>query len=324
MDKVFFDELGIPEPTVNLNVGSSNPNSQIAQIILGTAEALEQFKPDVVVVWGDTNSSLGVSVATVKANVPLVHVEAGCRSYDMRMAEEMHRRLIDHAADILFPVSARCQKILEEEKVPGKIFQFGDPLYDMFLKNFAIAGKRSEITKKLDLKAKPLAILTVHRAENVDNPLTFKTIIEALGGVRNLKVVFPVHPRTESRLKEFGLLKELENSSLKTIPPVGYWDFLLLLQNTSLVITDSGGVQKEAFFAKVPCITLRRTTEWVETVESGANTLLDPESEGLSDLLIRAVEQSPKVKEKLKTLENPYGDGRAAERIVNLLSQIDL
>lgn len=324
MDKIFFDELGIPKPTVNLEVGSTSPSSQIAKIILGMEKALQQFKPALVVVWGDTNSSLGAAVAAVKAGAPLAHIEAGCRSYDMRMAEEVNRRLIDHCANILFPVSKHCQEVLEQERVTGKIFQFGDPLYDVFLTNSRIAGAHSTILKDGDLESKPLAILTLHRAENVDNPLTLKAIVGTLTEIRDFQIIFPIHPRTEGRLKEFGLWEGLKESALKIIPPVGYWDFLSLVSKAGLVITDSGGVQKEAFFAKVPCITLRKTTEWVETVELGANTLIDPESGDLQRLLAKAVKDGPGRQEKLQSLENPYGDGQAAKLIVDLLSRIDL
>lgn len=324
MNKVFFDELGIPKPMVNLGVGSGSHGWQTAQVMMRMEKALEDLRPGLVAVFGDTNSSVGVALAAVKMRIPLAHIEAGCRSYDLRMPEEVNRRLIDHCADFLFPVSEHCREILEQERVPGKIFQLGDPLYDMFLKNREMATGKSRILAKLSLGSEPLAILTLHRAENVDHPLILKTIIETLAKIKTFRVVFTIHPRTESRLKEFGLLKELKSGALKIIPPVGYWDFLVLLGQAGLVITDSGGVQKEAFFAQAPCITLRKSTEWVETVESGANTLLDPESDRLSDLLLKAVDRSPKVKEKLKTLENPYGDGRAAERIVNLLSQLQL
>lgn len=324
MNKVFFDELGIPQPTVNLEVGSGSHGWQTAQVLMGTEEILEDLRPDLVAVFGDTNSSIGAALSAAKMQVPLAHIEAGCRSYDPRMPEEINRRLIDHCADFLFPVSDRCKETLELEKVPGKIFPCGDPLYDIFLKNREIAAGRSEILAKLNLGLEPLAILTLHRAENVDNSLTLIAIMEALVKIRTLRVIFPIHPRTETRLKELGLLKGLESGKIKIIPPVGYWDFLALLSRAGLVITDSGGVQKEAFFARVPCITLRQSTEWRETVESGANTLLDPKSVGLPALLLRAVDQSPDVKEKLKTLRNPYGDGRAAERIVDLLSRVEL
>lgn len=316
MNEVFFDELGIPKPTVNLEVGSGSHGWQTAQVMMRTEKALEDLRPDLVAVFGDTNSSAGVALAAVKMQIPLAHIEAGCRSYDLRMPEEINRRLIDHCANFLFPVSEHCREILEQEKVPGKIFQCGDPLYDMFLKNREMAAGKSKILEKLGLGSEPLAIVTLHRAENVDNPLILKTIIGALAKIKTFRVVFPIHPRTESRLKECG--------ALKIIPPVGYWDFLVLLSQAGLVITDSGGVQKEAFFAQVPCVTLRKSTEWVETVESGANTLLDPESDRLSDLLIEAVDRRSGVKEKLEVLENPYGDGRAAGQIVNILSRMDL
>lgn len=324
MDKTFFDELNIPKPDVNLEVGSGSHARQTAEIMLRMEKVVEDLKPDLVVVFGDTNSSLAAALTAVKMQISLAHLEAGCRSYDLRMPEEANRRLIDHIADFLFPVSKYPAEILRGEKVPGKIFECGDPLYDVFRVNFGIARGKSGILRNLGLENQPFALLTLHRAETVDKQKTLKNIVSALKNIGSLPIVFPIHPRTEKRLEDFNLRKDLDRSTVDVTPPVGYWDFLVLLSMASWVITDSGGVQKEAFFARVPCLTLRRTTEWMETVDLGANTLIDPDDRKLSNLLAVAVEQAPRVREKLPALKNPYGDGHASERIVDFFARWEI
>jgi len=324
MKKVFFDELGIPEPLINLGVGSGTHLYQLTQIMSRMGDVLEKFRPHLVVVFGDTNSSLGAALASVKTHVPLVHIEAGCRSYDLRMAEEVNRRLIDHCADLLFPVSDHCLQILQEEQVPGSSYQCGDPLYDIFIKNLEKAMNKSKILEKLGLVGKPFGVVTLHRAENVDDPETLGTIILALGGIANFPLIFPIHPRTKKRVGELALWEGLKIGLVRFIPPLSYWDFLALMCNAHVIITDSGGVQKEALFAGIPCVTLRESTEWVETVEMGANVLIDPRGEDVARRLQEAVDGCSKLKDDLRFKNNPYGDGKASRRIVETLLQIDL
>lgn len=323
MDDIFFQELALPEPDVNLGVGSGSHGWQTAQVMIKMEESIKKFKPDLAVVFGDTNSSLGAALAAAKMNIPLAHIEAGCRSYDMTMAEEINRRLIDHCSDILFPVSEHCQKTLEKEKVPGRIFQLGDPLCDVFLKYFKKTRKQAEVIPGLNLEKDHFAILTLHRAENVDNPKILKNIVSSLTKIRQLPIIFPTHPRTVISLKKFKLWHISKGSNLKIIKPVGYWDFLRLLRNAQLVVTDSGGVQKEAMFAAVPCITLRKSTEWIETVKLKVNFLVDPENKKMGKEIFSVLKRIKTIKRRFSIIKNPYGNGQSASKIVKVFSKLE-
>ena len=317
MNNVFFQELNIPKPHINLSVGGLEPNEQVGKIIVEMGKVIQKEKPDVICVWGDTNSSLGVAIAANKTATKLCHLEAGCRSHDFRMAEEYNRILIDHLSDLVFPLSLNDQSNLLKESVHGKSFFLGDPLYDVFLENQKLASKTmSNTLVKADMG---LALLTLHRAENVDDAKTLRKILESVSKIENKKIVFPIHPRTEKMIEQFGLGKFIAKKSVEIIPPLGYLEIMKLLELCDVVITDSGGLQKEAFFAQKACVTLRKSTEWSDTVRLGVNILLDPETKAIGEL--RDVCQKAESLNSLfeHMIELPYGDGHATKKIVQAL-----
>jgi UDP-N-acetylglucosamine 2-epimerase (non-hydrolysing) len=319
LSKIFFSELNLPDPYINLDVGSGSHAYQTAEIMLRLENVLMDLKPCLVVVPGDTNSALAGALTAVKLGIKVAHVEAGARSYDTSMPEEINRRLVDHISSILFTVSERCSKNLEKEAVLGKIFLAGDTMYDVFLKYMPIASK-SNVLKENDLEPKTYAVLTLHRAENVDNPLRLENIIKAIIQLNNVNIVFPVHPRTKSRLSSQGLIRKLEETKhVRLLEPLGYHEMLKLMSEAKLVMTDSGGIQKEAFWLKVPCVTLRENTEWVETVELGANFLVGYNTNHIISTAKALIDNN--YVDRIKELPNPYGDGRAAEKMIKFLSE---
>ena len=317
MNNVFFQELNIPKPHINLSVGGLEPNEQVGKIIVEMGKVIQNEKPDVICVWGDTNSSLGVAIAANKTATKLCHLEAGCRSHDFRMAEEYNRILIDHLSDLVFPLSLNDQSNLLKESVHGKSFFLGDPLYDVFLENQKLASKTmSNTLVKADMG---LALLTLHRAENVDDAKILRKILESVSKIENKKIVFPIHPRTEKMIEQFGLGKFIAKKSVEIIPPLGCLEIMKLLELCDVVITDSGGLQKEAFFAQKACVTLRKSTEWSDTVRLGVNILLDPETKAIVELpdVCQKAESINSLFEHM--IELPYGDGHATKKIVQAL-----
>jgi len=318
LSKTFFNELNLPDPYVNLGVGSGSHACQTAEIMLRLEKALVELKPNLVMVPGDTNSALAGALTPVKLGIKVAHVEAGARSYDMSMPEEINRRVIDHVSSLLFAVSERCVKNLEKETVLGRIHLTGDTMFDVFLKHMPLASK-SSILKESGLDPQTYAVLTLHRAGNVDNPLKLENIVKAIIQLSDIHIVFPVHPRTMSRLSSQGLLKKLEEAKhVKLLKPLGYHDMLKLMSEAKLILTDSGGVQKEAFWLNVPCITLRENTEWMETVELGANFLVGYDTNRIVSTA-KILINNGHVKDEIKRLPNPYGDGRAAGKIIGFL-----
>lgn len=323
MDEIFFRELGLPKPEVNLNIGPLDPVEQVSKIILETGKVLDRFKPDSVCVWGDTNSSLAVALAAVKKNIPLIHLESGCRSYDMRMSEEINRILIDHSASVLIPFSKSSKNNLLSEKVSGKIIKMGNPHYDVFLqisKKFPLTN----ILKTLDLKESEFMLLTTHRAENVDNYQILNNIVNGLLRIKNIKIVFPIHPRTKNNLRNYNLYSKLESSqNIRLIEPVGYEEMMDLLIASKFVMTDSGGLQLESYFAKKPCITIRKSTEWIETVEAGVNYLVDPEIKSIYSATKRLIKNYKKIIKFfiMKKNKNLYGNGNSSRKIVDALAE---
>lgn len=317
MNEVFFRELGLPKPKINLAVGGLEPNEQMGKIIIGMGKWIAKDKPDVICVWGDTNSSLGVAIAANKTGTKLCHLEAGCRSHDFRMAEEYNRILIDHLSDVLFPLSDNDRSNLKLEKVHGKSIFLGDPLYDVFLENQKLSARVN-----IDGLVKPneeIILLTLHRAENVDSKKTMSNILEAINKIKSHKIIFPIHPRTKKMIEKFGLVKLLEKEQIKTILPLGYFEMLKTLNQAEMVITDSGGLQKEAFFAKKACVTLRKSTEWLDTVKLKANILIDPETDEVNKLP-KLAENVGKINRIFKQIKKkPYGDGKATAKIVKAL-----
>jgi UDP-N-acetylglucosamine 2-epimerase len=315
LSQVFFEELSPPKPFANLNVGSGSHIFQTAEIMLRLEKYLVEEKPSLVLVPGDTNSALAGAIASVKLGFQVAHLESGARSYDMKMAEEINRRLIDHCAQTLFAATSNCKKNLEAESVTGAIYQTGDTMYDAFV-NFKGKADKSDITGKLDLSIKGYVILTMHRAENVDDFSKLQNMLKAIQRVQ-MPVIFPIHPRTKMRLKESGL--SLEGTNIRTIDPLSYIEMLALLKNAKIAITDSGGLQKEAFWSKTPCITIRDRTEWIETVNLGVNFITDISPLRITKALKQIQENYSEIESRFKI--NPFGDGKASEKIVKILKE---
>ena len=310
MSQIFFEELNIPEPDVNLGVGSGLHGQQTGQILIGVEEVLIKERPDWVLVYGDTNSTLAGALAAVKLHIPVAHVEAGLRSFNREMPEEHNRVLTDHCADLLFCPTQTAVKNLANEGITQGVHLVGDTMYDAVLEFAEIARQRSTILADLNLEPKRYLLATVHRPYNTDTPENLQAILSAFSEIGEI-IVFPVHPRTRKMMNSLNLNSKTQN--LKLIEPVGYLDMLVLEQNALLILTDSGGMQKEAYFFGVPCVTLRPETEWVETVEAGWNVLVRADRrwivERVKDFVV------PEVHPLL------FGTGAAAEQCVWLLVQ---
>ncbi|MBO3839664.1 MAG: UDP-N-acetylglucosamine 2-epimerase (non-hydrolyzing) [Thermoproteota archaeon] len=313
LSQVFLEEFNLPDPKVNLEVGSGSHAYQTGEIMLRLERHIIEHRPSLVLIPGDTNSALAGALTSVKLGIAVAHIEAGARCYDLKMAEEINRRLIDHCSQLLFAPTLNCKKNLEKESVVGEIFLTGDTMYDAFIK---FSKKTSDVTNKLGLKRGDYAMLTIHRAENTDDPFKLRNIFEAVGKV-GMKIVFPIHPRTRNRLKENDINMP---DNILPINPVGYIEMLTLLKNAKLVLTDSGGLQKESFWSRIPCITLREQTEWVETVEIGVNLITGTDPVKILQALEYIMNNYNEVKKRFKN--NPFGDGRASERIVKVISSI--
>ena len=322
MSKVFFTELELPNPVVNLGVGSGTHGWQTGKMMIGLEKTIKDLKPDLVLVPGDTNSTLAGALAAVKLHVPVAHVEAGARSYDMGMPEEVNRRLTDHCSALLFAPTENClNNLLQEGIREEQIRLTGDTMYDALLRHLPKALK-SDILGKLGLTAVGYAVLTVHRPENVDDPRNLRAIMGAMMQLRGLVIVFPVHPRTRKRLEVTGLLKRLNEAEyVRLVDPVRYHEMLQLVKHARVVFTDSGGLQKEAFWLHTPCITLREKTEWMETVQLKANVLAGNNK----NTIVRKAREclaTENMETVLKELPNPFGDGNASIKIINALKLI--
>jgi UDP-N-acetylglucosamine 2-epimerase len=305
LSKVFFEELHIPKPEIVLGIHGGSNTSQTARMLEALEPIVHDIEPDVALVYGDTNSTLAGGLAAAQAGVPVAHVEAGMRSFDRRMPEELHRVLVDHLSALLLAPSETAVENLKAERVIGRIENVGDVMVDM-------AHAVQPVVKNTPLPSSfpdEFVLATAHRAGNVDDPERLRALVKLLRAVPQ-RVVLPLHPRTRARLEAAGLLDEVERH-LFVLPPLGYLDFTSLLIRARAVLTDSGGVQKEAYLAGVPCVTMRDTTEWVETVAAGWNVLVDLDAEAAVDALQRPV---PKERPPL------YGDGKACERVVAALT----
>ncbi len=312
MNKIFFERLNIPEPDYYLGIGSGSHGYQTGEMLKRIEEVLIEERPDLVLVYGDTNSTLAGALAAVKLHIKVAHVEAGLRSFDKRMPEEINRVLTDHVSDYLFAPTETAVKNLHKEGIKDGVYLTGDVMYDALLYNIKIARKKSRILNELGLRPKEYLLATVHRAENTDSKERLTNIINAFIEINEL-IVFPVHPRTRKYMEAYGLIEKIEKSpNILLVPPVGYLDMLVLEENARKIITDSGGVQKEAYFLKVPCITLREKTEWVETVKDGWNVLVGANREKI----VKAIEEFEPSGE---TYNHRFGDGNASKRIVEIL-----
>lgn len=305
LSAVFFDELGLPRPEHRLELGGGTNTAQTARMLSALEPLLASERPDVVLVYGDTNSTLAGALAGAQAGIPVAHVEAGMRSYDRRMPEELNRVLTDHASSLLLCSAEAAAATLRAEQVAGEVLVVGDVMVDVF----ELIAPRADgaILEQLGVERGGYRLATAHRAGNVDDPARLRALVELLAGVPG-PLVLPLHPRTRARLDAAGLLGALDGVILA--PPLGYVEFTALLLGAQGVLTDSGGVQKEAYLAGVPCVTLRDTTEWRETVDAGWNTLVDLDADAARAALART-----------PPAERPplYGDGRAGERVVEAL-----
>lgn len=315
MSRRFFEELGIGEPKYDLGVRANTHGAQTGRMIEELEAVFSKERPDWVVVYGDTNSTLAGALAAVKLHIPVAHVEAGLRSFNRRMPEEINRVLTDHASDLLFAPTSNAVANLRQEGIPEERIHFvGDVMYDAALYYASEAQRKSVILDLLGLKPGAYILATVHRAENTDMPERLRIIVEGLAQVaRQIPVVFPAHPRTRKALEAQNLIG-LARAHLRLIDPVGYLDMVMLERHARLIATDSGGVQREAFFYRVPCVTLRGETEWVELVDLGWNRLCLPVSGAV------VAEAIVEMMGKRGVEATPYGDGKAAQRIVAKLS----
>jgi len=317
MDKVFFNEFNLPEPDINLKVGSNSHAVQTASIMVSLEKYLLSVNPDLVVVFGDTNSSLAGALVAAKLKIPLAHIEAGCREWEMDMPEEINRRLIDHCSNLLYPVSKDGKINLLKENIKGKIFNYGDPLYEVFLQNYELS-KNNNVVKELSIIKKGYFLLTTHRANNVDDLVKLQNLINDLGCFNDYKVIFPIHPRTREKIKS---VPSINLKNLVIIDPVNYKDILQLISNSKLVITDSGGLQKEAYWLKIPCITLRSHTAWNETVKQKVNFLSSPEKFQLKDVIYDVLNNYKSIIKRFSIIKNPYKQVETNKRIVESLKK---
>ena len=323
MSDVFFRELEIPEPLYNIGIGSGPHGQQTGRMMEAIEKLLIAEKPDWVLVYGDTNSTLAGALAAAKLHIPVAHVEAGLRSFNRRMPEEINRIVTDHLSTLLFCPSQVAVDNLAAEGIPSpltpntshltpNVLITGDVMADALLFAAGKVAMKSDILNRLGLKPLHYLLATIHRAENTDNPERLENIMSALSELaKSEPVVLPLHPRTKKILGDNYTSRLTPNSSLKIIEPVGYFDIIALAQSSRLILTDSGGMQKEAYWLKVPCVTLRDETEWVETVETGWNVLTGPDREKISDT----------VRNYTRPANHPvlYGDGHAAEKIIEAL-----
>jgi len=277
MSEVFFEELQIPKPDYNLGVGSGSHGKQTGEILERVEEVLVKEKPGLVIVYGDTNSTLAGALAATKLHTPVAHVEAGLRSFDRTMPEELNRILTDHLSDFLFcPTETAINNLRNEGLIRG-IYCVGDVMADALEFNKDLAEKNSRIIEILRLEPRNYFIATVHRPSNTDNCDAMTTLIQVFGRA-DMPVVFPVHPRTKKFLEEYGLFKRLP-ANILVVEPLGYLDMIRLMGSAKKILTDSGGIQKEAYMLGVPCVTLRENTEWVETLHDGWNVLVGSDEE---------------------------------------------
>lgn len=310
MSDIFFEELHIPRPDYNLGIGSGRHGAQTGAILEQVEEVLITETPDALLVYGDTNSTLAGALAASKLHIPVIHIEAGLRSFNRRMPEEINRVLTDHISGWLFCPTETAVKNLTAEGITEGVCKNGDVMYDAFLYNLELAKRKSNILRTLGLTPKSYILCTIHRAENTDDPARLTQILKAVSQI-SLPVVLPLHPRTRKIAHQLGLNSLL--AKVKLIEPVGYLDMITLEAHALKLVTDSGGVQKEAYFAGVPCITMRDETEWVETVEVGWNRLTGADEEKILDAVQSFT--SP------KNHPDIFGDGHAADQFVTTLEQ---
>ena len=315
LSEVFFREMTLPDPDINLGVGSGGHGEQTGRMLIGLEKVIKNQRPDLVLVYGDTNSTLAGALTAVKMHIPLAHIEAGLRSFNRRMPEEHNRVLTDHCADILLCPTRQALENLEREGIRRNAHLVGDTMLDAVGQYYDLAREKSSILETLGAASGQYYLATVHRADNTDIIANLTSIWKALMSL-DLPVIFPIHPRTSRIILENGLASRFPDgaSNIRLIEPLGYLDMLILIKNARTVLTDSGGMQKEACFLGVPCVTLRSETEWTETVTAGWNVCVGADYEAICHAARNrngTGESRPGV----------FGDGRASEKIVAVLNQ---
>jgi len=314
MDQVFFEQLELPKPKYNLDVGSGTQAEQTGRALIGIEQVLQKEQPDIVLVEGDTNTVLAGALAAAKLHIKVGHVEAGLRSYDRTMPEEINRVLTDHISDFCFaPTEQSRQTLLREGIEENKIFVTGNTIVDAVYQNLDLARKKANILERLGLKEKKYFLVTVHRQENVDNKDRFQEILSGLQRLEKkykIPIIYPIHPHSRKKLEEFGLSAD----NINLVDPQDLFDFLQLEQHAKVVLTDSGGVQEETCILGNPCVTLRDNTERPETIEVGSNVLAGTHPEDIIDAVSMMIH-------KERAGSNPFGDGQSSKKIVDILEE---
>jgi UDP-N-acetylglucosamine 2-epimerase (non-hydrolysing) len=315
LSSIFFKEFDLPEPNYNLNIGSGSPCFQIGEMIKNLEKLILQNKFDLILVYGDTNSTLAGALAGIKAGVKVAHVEAGLRSFDRRMPEEMNRILTDNMSNYLFVPTETAKQNLENENTSGMIYNTGDTSVEV-IERAKIIAIDSKILSEHNLQSKNYIVFTMHRWENTQTDESLSSVIRAFEMLPDKIIVFPIHPRTKKILTDMNLYDRISRcKNVKIIPPLGYIDFIKLLQDADKIITDSGGIQKEAYLLSVPCITIRKNTEWTETVAEGWNILADTNTK---QIVKYAKEWNP-IRSQYKSI---FGDGKTSLTIKSLISDL--
>jgi UDP-GlcNAc3NAcA epimerase len=316
MSETFFDELNMQPPNFNLGVGSGTHANQTGEIMKHLEPILVGERPELIIVYGDTNSTLAAALTASKLYIPVAHIESGLRSFNREMPEEINRVVTDHIATLLFCPTTTAVQNLEKEGITNNVFNAGDVMFDVAVQYSQRAEEKSRILFDLKLEKREYILATVHRAENTDDKKRLSNILAAFKAIDlEMPIVFPLHPRTRKMLHNFGLEDQL--NGLVVIEPVGFLDMLFLEKNARLIVTDSGGVQKEAYFHQVPCVTLRNETEWVETLESNWNVLANVDTvDGIAGPIRASITFS-----NMRSRIHEYGDGRASYKIVHALER---
>jgi len=319
MSAIFFRELHIPKPSVNLQSGSGSHAKQTATLMRRLETTILAHSPKIVVVAGDTNTTLAAAITGAKLNVPVAHIEAGLRSYDLSMPEEINRRLTDHCSVLLFAPTKTAMRNLRNEGLQRMAYLTGDTMVDSLRMVMPVLRSReADLLKRFKLKSRDYVLVTLHRPSNVDDLDRLRRIQNAIKNVAmRLPVLFLVHPRTRERLSRIKVLEGATGREFTLASPQGYIENLALMKNASCLLTDSGGMQKESFILHVPCITLRANTEWPETLQGGANRLINRPGRMSREILRVALDEQ--LRTRITSLKNPFGDGRASSRIVRLL-----
>lgn len=310
MSEIFFEQLGIPTPKYNLGIGSGSHGAQTGAMLAQIEEVIKLEQPELVVVYGDTNSTLAGALAAAKLHYPVAHIEAGIRSFNRTMPEELNRVLTDHLADLLFCPTEKALNNLKFEGISKGVFNPGDVMYDALL--LFLKQAKHEVFGKLGISPGNYYLATIHRPHNTDHQENLTDIITAFNQL-DKPLIFPLHPRTKSFLQQYRLMGSFK-SHIKIIEPVGYLEMLALMEQAAIIFTDSGGIQKEAYLLAVPCVTLRRETEWPETVEAGWNTLVGTNKEEIN--------QSANQTKPVGKRPEIFGDGQAAQKIVEILESL--